>query len=407
MPARYAIVRAVNDVPPQFPGKSPLRSFLCIAAYGMMLMLGILILGSGLGMAVTGWQLYGWLLRGEPEFAEHWNESQKSAFISLEQAIRYDNSCFTDYTSLFRGTDEDADYKSLSWAVKRDTHTMPHAKKADDGLRELVKLSREEAAKHPSLQTLAFAAAEMGQWAAMQILVDLGLPASTKNAQEETLLSVVLSNMTSRPQAEVFEVAEWLLAHGAEITPGVALYESVALANEGQEEATLEWLLAHGLTLDIWKNGEQTFLPLEVCMQNSVALPAFERLVKEGRLNVNERRGSATYLQRAAMNEQLQAVELLLKLGADVSAVSESPAATLEKYTPVDILLYHLSEHIQGSDAEKTLSALRLLLQHGAVPGEVLPELDKWEDKALQQQVEALLREFGFSLPSSIPSSST
>ena len=142
-------------------------------------------------------------------------------------------------------------------------------------------------------------------------------------------------------------------------------------------------------------------------MQNSVALPVFERLVKEGRLNVNERRGSATYLQRAAMNEQLQAVELLLKLGADVSAVSESPAATLEKYTPVDILLYHLSEHIQGSDAEKTLSALRILLQHGAVPGEVLPELDKWEDEALQQQVEALLREFGFSLPSSTPSSST
>ncbi len=409
MPAGYAILRAVNDVPPQFPGKSPLRSFLCIAAYGMMLMLGILILSSGLGMAVTGWKLYGWLLRGEPEFAEHWNESQKRAFTSLEQAIRYDNSCFTDYTSLFRGSDmdEDADYKSLSWAVKRDTHTMPHAKKADDSLRELVKLSREEAAKHPSLQTLAFAAAEMGQWAAMQILVELGMPASTKNEHDETLLSVVLSNMTSRPQAEVFEVAEWLLAHGAEITPGVALYESVALANDGQEEATLEWLLAHGLTLDIWKNGEQTFLPLEVCMQNSVALPVFERLVKEGRLKVNERRGSATYLQRAAMNEQLQAVELLLKLGADVSAVSESPAATLEKYTPVDILLYHLSEHIQGSEAEKTLSALRLLLQHGAVPGEVLPELDKWEDKALQQQVEALLREFGFSLPSSTPSSST
>ena len=100
MPAGYAIVRAVNDVPPVFRGKSPLRSFLCIAAYGMMLMLGILILSSGLGMAVTGWQLYGWLLRGEPEFAEHWNESQKSAFTSLEHAIRYDNSCFTDYTSL-------------------------------------------------------------------------------------------------------------------------------------------------------------------------------------------------------------------------------------------------------------------------------------------------------------------
>ncbi len=393
----------MNALPPQLRATTPLRTFLCVAGYSMMLMVGVLILSSWLSMAVNACQLYGWLLRSEPEYAPHWSAEQRKALAALEHAIRFDNECFADYSAMYRdvvaGSKDEPDSGSLQWALERDRHTMPHARLADDKLRSLVQLPAEKVGGAPALSELAFASAEMGQWDAMQVLVDKGLDVNAKNPGDDTLLSTVLSNMKSRPQAEVFAAAEWLLARGAEVKPCCALENAVSLADD--ECATLEWLLAHGLQPELWEFADSCFLPLDICAQGSVALPVFERLAKEGVLNVNDSRASATYLQRAALHVQPQAIALLLQLGADSALVSESPATTAEKLAPADILLLGLSESTDAEESSEALEALRLLLQHGAKPGKLLPELDasSWANAEVQQKVSELLREFGFSLP--------
>jgi len=379
----------------------PLRTFLCIAAYGMMFTYTLLLLVMALLHAINVWGNYGWLLRGELVFAPHWSAPQRAAMQQLEHAVRFDNDTFTDIQGLYCDELGNAlDPESFAGAMRRDSYTMPHARKADDALRNFV-LAPEESAgrllkeKDSDLQALVFASAEMAQWAAMQLFVEKGFPVNQALPSGYTLLSNVLSNMQSRPTAEVLAQADWLRSKGAEVRADCALWESVALADD--ESATLEWLLQHGMPLELWQNaGKHLCLPLDVCVTHGVALPIFERLSKEEKLNVNDTRAHATYLQLAAENQELKAMQCLLALGAKPDLLPAAPDSDDYKLTPLALLLQSLAVYESPDEAEEALAGVRLLLQHGASSQ---PLHDDWACPQLHEAVLNLLEEFGHPIP--------
>lgn len=381
--------------------RGPLRTFLCIAAYGMMFTYTMLFLVMASLLAVNVWGNYGWLLRGDLVFAPHWTAPQREAWQQLEHAIRFDNDTFTDIQGLYNDDLVNAvDSGSFAGAMRRDTHTMPHARKADDALRNFVQAPEESTGrllseKDSDLQALVFASAEMAQWPAMRFFVEKGFPVNHALDSGYTLLSNVLSNMQSRPTAEVLAQADWLRSKGAEVRAASALWEAVALSDD--EVATLEWLLQHGMPIELWQNeGKHLCLPLEVCVTHGVALPVFERLSKEEKLNVNDTRAHATYLQLASENEELKAMQCLLALGAKPDLLPAAPDSDDYKLTPLALLLQSLAAYESTEEAEEALAGVRLLLQHGASPQ---PLHDNWACPQLHEAVLKLLEEFGHPIP--------
>lgn len=391
----------MNESLYQYREQSPLRTFLSIAGYGMMFTYSLLFLGVLIVLMVKGWSNYGWLLRGDMNFAPHWEAPQRAAMQQLEHAVRCDNSIFTDVQGLFaeelESDDEDG---TLGAALRRDAYTMPYSRKADDALREFVQTSPDKARqlllqKNSDLHALVYASSEMAQWPAMRFFVEMGFPVNQTTADGETLLTSVLSNMQSRPTAEVLEQADWLRSKGAEVRADSATWDSIDLADDA--EATLEWLLQQGLSLELWKDKYRgVSLPLDVCVSHGVALSVFERLVKEGKLNVNDTRAHATYLQLATDAVRVEAVRCLLALGAQPDLLPGECASDDYKAAPLPALLSSLSLYESAEEAEGALAVVRLLLQHGASP-RPLPE--DWKCPQVHEAVLKLLEEFGHPIP--------
>ncbi len=368
------------------------RLFMNISAFAMMFMMVCIAFLSMVGMFVTGWALYGWLLRGDMKYAEHWSAEERRALNAFESALRFDNNTLTELGEMYEHWVEAGEKvpaeNSFAWAMRRDICTLPHAKKWNTMLREFVAAPAdvtENRLKEETVYSLPHIAAEMGHWEAMKVFVARGYQVNKATKLGNTLLSVVLCNMSSLPQEEIFAVAEWLVSQGAEVKADVMLYEAVSAADD--EGATLEWLLEHGMPLEICSQGERTWLPVEQCVSDNVAMDVFVRLVNEGRINVNDTRSSATYLQLAAVSGDLEVVEQLLALGADTELLAEHGTGKTAVAQLLDMLA--IQETVANGDEE--LQKLRLLLKHKAQP-QPLP--DKWVCQALKDKTEALLLEF-------------
>lgn len=380
---------------------APWRVFLNVAAYTMMFMFATVILLMACVMLFDGISTYGWLLRGEMRYAPHWQESDKLAMNAFAYAIRFDNDKYTVesdmYNAWLENGQEEPPTDTMDWVLMRDKHTLPHARRAADSLREWVQSDAATAAlilrDSETPCTLPHDAAEMGQWAAMRVFVEKGFPVNQTDADGYSLLSLVLSNMESKPQQEVFSEAEWLLSKGAEVKVDLKLYEAVILADDGA--ATLEWLLAHGLPLDVCRKNKHSWLPLEQCVEEDVAMPVFERLVKEGRININDQRSSMTYLQLAAMAGKLSVLKMLLSLGAEVDLLPASEAQYApEKRTPLALVLDMLAIQEAEEHGKEELQKLRLLFEHKAAPA---PLPADWQCDALKQKTQEIFREFGYT----------
>ena len=73
-----------------------------ISAFAMMFMMTCIIFASAAGLFVTGWAMYGWLLRGEVKYAEHWSAEERSALNAFDSALKFDNNTLTNLGEMYQ-----------------------------------------------------------------------------------------------------------------------------------------------------------------------------------------------------------------------------------------------------------------------------------------------------------------
>lgn len=352
----------------------------------MMFMYTLLLVSAGVALLLKAVPLYGWLCRCEMTYAAHWNEREKVALNAFEYALRFDKrplSTWCDYDEIGDNVEPD----TLSGMIAIDVFTTPKVRQYNDSLRALLLQPVEDfesaIAQKASLPCLA---AEMGQLAAMQVFVERGASPTSKNEHGESLLALVLQNWKGLPTENVLAMGDWLLSHGADLHDCKELLSSAILADDS--EATLEWLLARGLPI----NSEE--LPLLECVVSGSALSVFERLAKEGRINVNARGGEYTYLQQAVFGwADVKSIETLLKLGAQPDLLPEKKNKDgSNQQTPLQIVLKQLAEKESVEYTQHLFDVLQLLLAHGAAP-QLLPP--RWACPELLEQTRRTYQEIG------------
>lgn len=392
----------------------PWRVMFCVTAYSMMSMYVLLGLGCLVGIGVFAWQNYGWLLREQNlNYSEGWTTEQKTALDRYAAQLRTEYHLLFDYN----------DYISYSDGIATDiwceVSCMRRASRLDEQLRRFT--SCPAAQRKDLLQqkdvtdyNLAFHAADLGNYEAVYALVEQDYPAVTqRNKYGETILGIVLSNMRSRPINEVLGMADWLLARGSRPEHTAAFMGLCGMADD--LGATVDWLLANGLSTtrdpesyktlmrDEGQSSPLPLLPFHELMHHDDGMALIEKLVREGKIDINTRSADLTYLQYE-LHTEINADRLagLLALGADpnllpLSVDDDRANDSYNHLTPLAYLLLFLSEHEDDTDdsAKSAVACVRLLLLSGA---EAHPLPAEWLSPNLRQQVESLYRELNLPI---------
>ncbi len=227
-----------------------------------------------------------------------------------------------------------------------------------------------------------------------------------------SLLMHVLKSGTYKKE-ELFELADWLVqqpGEGLHRAPGMML----AICSLPDAADAMEWALERGFVkTEFFYTSEGTPINPGAQIYNHKSI--FFRLLDEGRINLNEARGTATVLQVAAMEYPLKSTEGVRKLllaGADPNLIPTAADTEQLKQTPLQIVLKSLSRSDVKTferHKEKQLELAELLIQHGAnSPEYPLPRTPNSglytvsEDNAafiqrLREQMETLYRRYGIS----------
>lgn len=212
---------------------------------------------------------------------------------------------------------------------------------------------------------------------------------------------------------ELYELADWLVqqpGEGLHRAPGMML----AICSLPDAADAMEWALERGFVkTEFFYTSEGTPINPGAQIYNHKSI--FFRLLDEGRINLNEARGTATVLQVAAMEYPLKSTEdarKLLLAGADPNLIPTAADTEQLKQTPLQIVLKNLSlqdDQTLEQHTKKQLELAELLIQHGAnSPEYPLPKVPTSgqfaasEDNAafiqrLREQMETLYRRYGIN----------
>ena len=377
---------------------SPFRVMLCVTAYAMMSMYVMLFVIYGVGGVVTLYERYGWLLNGDVAYSAQWSSEQKKAIEKFRKNLpREARVVYLSFHDAEQLPDDDSQIDELS---------LPYVAAIDNHVR-LIAEGKSDLPTSAVYGSPAHVAAYMGHLDAVKALVEQDATMiHMKDSQGNPLLARVLSAVSTCEAAQVFELAEWLLAKGATLEQALSYDIMLSMVWSEEDTAILEWLVAHDVSLEPWKSGVLRGLPFDVFIQRGRGLSVIERLMKEGKIDVNDRRANWTYLQLLQTGTPRPDVtEWLLKMGAKPDLLPEpysETAADGEAYgsveeTPLALVLEFLSEE-EKADSEgvsSALSTIRLLLQYGATP-QAFPA--EWENDENRQSAEKVYREFGHAI---------
>lgn len=395
----------MSNVGTGFRELSPLRVMLCVSAYVMMSMYAFLWFVAGGGMFVTLQERYGWLLRGNVSYSSDWTEQQIVSVESFRKALPYKSN---DIYYAFIDIDEEPDRNSWSGAWFMDEKSTFIAAEVDSQIRlmaegQSVKLPFEVAYGSP-----AHVAAALGFPDVVRALVEHDSDmVQRKDQQGYTLISRVLSSLETCDHRQVFELSEWLLKQGATMEQAISNADiMLRISRAKADNEIMEWLLTHNISLTPWQSGGLRGLPLDIFVKEGWGLDVFERLVKDGQIDVNDRRANWTYLQFVQMDyPQPEITERLLKLGANPNLLPEPYSVTDEdgeEYGSIDrsalaLVLEHYAMEEEGDSeiSKSSLATLKLLLSYGATPQ---PFPDVWLNEENRQEAEAVYRDFGHSI---------
>lgn len=394
----------MSSVGTGFPNLSPLRVMLCVSAYVMMSMYAFLWFVAGGGLFVALQERYGWLLRGNVCYNSDWSEQQIISVETFRKALPYSSN---DIYYAFIDFNDAPDRSSRSGAWFMDEKSMLIAAEVDSQIRlmaegQSVKLPIDVAYGSP-----AHVAAALGFPDAVQALVELdsGM-VQRKDRQGYTLVSRVLSSLETCDHRRVFELSEWLIKQGATIEQAISDADvMLRISRAKADKEIMEWLLTHNISLTPWQSGGMRGLPLDIFVKEGWGVDVFERLVKEGKIDINARRSDWTYLQFVQMDSpQPEITERLLKLGANPNLLPEPYSVMAEdgeEYGSIDrsaltlVLEHYAMEEDSNSEiAKAALATLKLLLSYGATP-QRLPDEWLWLNEENRQATEAVYRDFG------------
>ena len=391
----------------------PWRVMLCVTAYSMMSMYLLLWLCAVVGIGTFLWQSYGWLLREqELTYSEGWTTEQKAALDRFAVQLRTETRLLFDYNDFMSYSE------GMMSELRYEGSCMRKGSLLDEQLRLITACPAEQRGElfrqvDVINGNLAFYALDMGNFRAARALVEQGYPAVTqRNRYGETILGVLLSNMSSRPIDEVLEMADWLVARGSVPEHTAAFLGLCSMADD--LGATVDWLLANGMSITRDPENYKTLLrdegqprslpllPFEELMDHANGLAIIEKLAREGKIDINTDSAHLTYLQYELQTGiHVDRLSRLLEMGADPNLVPSSVASDQNRsdsqlVPPLAYLLLRLSEHEDDTDdySKSLLDCVRLLLRHGAA-AQPLPA--EWQSSHLRQQVESLYREH--SLP--------
>ncbi len=392
---------------------SPWRVMLCVCAYSMMAMYTLLVmLGAG-KLCVNYAQRYGWYLRDKMEFSQDWTPDQRAGVELFAYSLRYNNHLLLYYSESTESATEPPEYGTWAYAAWEDEQIMPFAAEIDAKLRETVLGAPLQKAEYGSLAHLA---ADMNCLPAARALVEHN-PDVLKYHTEcgNDLLSLTLSNYSPESREQVLSMAEWLLEQGLTLRHSTAMLR--AMLSSGESDDVMEWLLSKGLPLEPRCEKYHRGIPFDFCVSEGQGVDILTRLVSEGKIDINDRRGRGTYLQLVVEGcADAALVERLLQLGAQPDLLPEPYSIEVDgggvctelSETPVAIALRRLS--LREPEAEEAETAdevsadyigiLRLLFRNGAAP-QPLPS--HWEHLDNRRAVEDLYREFGYSLTTQTP----
>ncbi|MBR2126234.1 MAG: hypothetical protein IJ943_05835 [Akkermansia sp.] len=379
---------------------SPWRVMLCVCAYSMMAMYSLFfLLGMG-SYSVKMAKQYAWLLRGEIEYADDWTPAQRVAVERFVTALKTNNDLLLFYVPQGGWEGEIPEYGGWDYAAYTDELLMPLAADIEAAVRKAVqggKLQRE------SYGSLAHVAADMWCLDAARAFIEHDSSVLKYETDSgEDLLSLTLSNHSVESQQEVFEMADWLMEQGVPLRHSTAMLHSI-LASDSPS-ALMEWLLAKGLPLEPRRAKYHRGIPFDHCVSDNQGVDVFTRLVREGKIDINDRRGRGTYLQLVVEDcADAALVEQLLKLGAQPDLLPEPYSIKAEEggeythldETPVAIVLRRFAQLDPEETDEGTAdyrAVLCLLFRYGAAP-QPLPA--KWAHDDNRRMVEDVYREFG------------
>lgn len=388
----------MNQQYPEAEPMSPWRTMFCVSAYAMMSMFALLILLSGVHMVCKMTNLYGWLLRGEVSYNEDWSAEQRSAIDDFVNSLKIENSYLLEYTDYY-DPPEPGTWKYAAW---KDAKVMPVAADIDKKVREAALGMIPQQDDNGSV---AHVAAEIGYYAAVHAFAEhYPQLIQYKNKAGDDLLILTLQGMPTSQREEAFAVADYLVEQGLKPVNTVAMQYAIMTAEKPAD--ILEWLLKKGFPLEPYNENGVRGLPLDYCIAHNHCTDIFVELVNQGKINVNDTRGKATYLQRAATAAKVEVVELLLKLGANPDLLPEPYFESDENcslaQTPVELVLSYYNTSSDEEVCERYLATLRILFQYNARP-QPLPA--KWENEDKLRAVEAIYRDFGHEL-TTLPSNS-
>lgn len=391
----------MNNVGTGSSGLSSLRVMLCVTSYAMMSMYVMLFIIMGVGGLIKLHERYGWLLNDAVTYSAAWTPEQQKAIEEFRKNLPQEAKLI--YVAFLNAEQLPDDASLLD-----DVHSMKFAEAIDRRIRTIVSGSSESSELPSSAYgSPAHVAAYMGHLEAVKALVEHDdTMIQMKDAQGNTLLARVLTALARHESARVFELAEWLLSKGATLDHALTYDSMLKMAWSEEDTAILEWLLAHDVSPEPWKCGVLRGLPFDMFIKQGRGLTVIERLIKEGKIDVNDRRANWTYLQLLQTGTpRADVTEWLLKMGAKPDLLPEGyseTAADGEEYgsveqTPLALALESFSE-LEESDSEVAVSALstiRILLQYGATPQ---PFPAEWENEGNRLSAEKVYQEFGHSI---------
>ncbi len=356
------------------------RRLLCV----IICLLGLLLLAAG-GLA---FYLYGTPLTrlGDGDFHPSWTAEEREA---LRQAEHY---------LLFEMRDENRKLLRSSFWIFSENEFSPfsfHSLELEFALRKnsakwkslLSKAAVSGNAHRPSdtddegWYSLVLALANCGEPNIIKAMVrhgamlnlegDLENSADLKYVNSSLLMHVLKSGKYKKE--ELYELADWLVqqpGEGLHRAPGMLL----AICSLPHAADAMEWALERGFVkTEFFYTSEGSPINPGAQIYNHKAI--FFRLLDEGKINLNESRGTTTVLQVAAMEYPLKSTEdahKLLLAGAEPNLI---PAAATEQFkqTPLQIVLKNLclrDDQSLEQHTKKQLELAELLIQHGAISPE-------------------------------------
>lgn len=377
----------------------PWRVMLCVSAYAMMAMLTLMVLVGGVRLGVKYAEQYGWLLRGEVVYAEDWTSEQREAVDEfIDNLSSGKNSLLLPYAGEEFWYGDWSELGAWSYAARKDELVMPLVAEIDATVRRAVQGT-------PPTQTdygsVAHVAADMNCFAAARAFIERYPEVLRyKTSTGEDLLTLTLSNHSEDTSQEVLAMGEWLMEQG--LAPEHSAAMLCAIQTSDLPAELMEWLIAKGLPLDARRETWHRGIPFDGCVEENMGVDVFARLVNEGKIDINDRRGRGTYLQLAVEGcGDVALVERLLKLGAQPDLLPEPYCIKADdgeythiSETPVAIALRCYARQDPESEDEESADyheILRLLFRYGAAP-QPLPA--EWVHEDNRRAAEEVYREF-------------